>query len=42
MIRMIQIDSYSCVLFFSSIEVIFSFNEQMIQINNYLLGGVIF
>ena len=30
------------VIFFSNIEVIFSFNEQMIQINNYLWGSVIF
>ena len=32
-----------CVVIFSSnIEVIFSFNEQMIQINNYLLWVVLF
>ena len=34
--------NYSCILFFSSIEVIFSFNEQMIQINKYLFGWCYF
>ena len=30
------------VIFFSNMKVIFSFNKQMIQMNNYLWCGIIF